>query len=98
MPMPDTMEIEFFGDCGDEPWAIFTKGHIDLKAFKRAAARKIKEWDIRDEVESAALGHFYMRELASKDAMEADDGDAEHPWHWCEAGDIGAIAVTAYKF
>jgi hypothetical protein len=94
--MPPMMEIEFFGDCGDEPWAIFTKGHVDLDAFKAAAAPKIKHWDVEREAGNATLGHFYMRDMQAQGQTE--DADEEHPWHWCVEGEAGAVPVTAYKF
>lgn len=90
------MEINFFGDCGEEPWAIFTTGHIDLAAFRAAAAPKIKDWDVEREAEGAEVGHFYMRDVAAQGL--ADDPDTDLPWHWCVEGDAGAIPVTAYKF
>lgn len=90
------LEINFFGDCGEEPWAIFAVGHTDLDAFKAAAAPKIKHWDVEREAAQAEVGHFYMRDVSALGL--ADDPDTDLPWHWCAEGDAGAVAVTAYKF
>lgn len=96
-------EWTVYCDEDGEPWAIFLDGHVDLRTIRSNVCKtEMKEAferfggdDDNYFANNLNIGHWWIR-----DAFAAEDEDAnpDHPWHWCEKGDTGAIPITGAKF
>lgn len=92
------MKIEFFDNQSGEPFALLTEGHVALPSFEQEARAAAKTYGV--DLAGATLGHFHIRDRSGQVRMSLDDeeDDDDHHWHMCEAQDIGALPITAFKF
>lgn len=88
------VQLTCYGTEGGEPWGVFADGHIDRSLITLDAINEAL--DVQggyDPVGGAMVDHLWM----VHDEEDAGE-EARYPWHWCEAGTPGAIAVTGVKF
>ena len=88
--------IVYYDEDG-APWAIFLYGHDhDLRTLRSLACKEeMRQACIGDDSPfngNLNIGRWWIRDLG-----EAAD-DSDHPYHFCDAGDDGAIAISGAKF
>jgi len=91
----------FYWNEDGEPWAIFLHGHDhDLRTIKSPTVKEEmrRAWvdggmdDDRYFCGNLNIGRWWMRD-EGRNSEEPD-----HPWHWCDKDDEGAIPITGAKF
>lgn len=99
-----TREWTCWSDEDGEPWAVFLYGHDhDLRTLRslncKAEMKKAYEHWCSD-AEHWFDGNLNVGRWWIRDAVSEGDEDAhpDHPWHFCEKGDSGAVAITGAKF